>query len=140
MGVLDLDKIPKPARVNLSYGKVVAYPHRKNDEDESQVIHAFDPKRTGYVWIQSYANCPSKEVAKEVFLTHMDLLMIIKAYETDEKFRDSINDGYKRNAIDELKRLKSTGASLTTLQNAGKDYGLSEIDIINIYRGDFVVI
>ncbi|ABO35245.1 hypothetical protein MmarC5_0939 [Methanococcus maripaludis C5] len=134
MGVIDFDKLPKPARVNLSYGRVVAYPHKKSYGDEAQVINEFDPEHAGYVLIESYANCPSRDLSKQAYLTHMDMRMIILAYQEDDRFRAAIDDGYHINALDELKKLRSTGASLTTLQSAGKDYGLCDGEIADIFR------
>ncbi|MBA2846480.1 hypothetical protein HNP88_000664 [Methanococcus maripaludis] len=137
MGVLDFEKLPKPARLNLSYGRVVAYPHKKSGNPEDSIINEFDPKHAGYVLIESYANCSSRDISKQVHLTHMDVLTIIKAYEEDERFKAAIDEGYHRNALDELRRLKSTGASLTTLQSAGKDYGLCDGEIVDVFQSGY---
>jgi hypothetical protein len=137
MSVIDFNKLPKPSRVNLSYGRVVAYPHKKTHDCKEQIINEFDPKHAGYVLIESYANCPSRDLSKQVYLTHMDTLMIIKAYEEDKRFKTAIDEGCHVNACDELKRLRSTGASLATLQSAGKDYGFCESEIVEIFQSGY---
>ena len=137
MVVIDLDNLPKPVRVNLTYGKIVSYPHRSLEDEDSKIIHAFDPKNAGYVLVSSYVNCASRDLPKELHLTHWDVLKIVEAYNSDEGFRKSIDEGARLNKMDELIKVKSSGVSLTTLKLLGKDYGLSEEDIMRVYNGDF---
>ncbi len=136
MAVINLDKIPKPVRVNLTYGKIISYPHNSVKDDDSKIIHAFDPKNAGYVLISSYANCASRELSKELHLTHWDVLKIVEAYHTSEDFKNSIDEGAWLNKIEELKKVKSSGVSLTTLKLLGKDYGISEEDVIRVFKGE----
>ncbi|AEH06362.1 hypothetical protein [Methanothermococcus okinawensis] len=136
MALIDLDKIPKPVRINLSYGKIVSYPHSSVKDDTSKIIHSFDPANSGYVLISSYANCPSRELSKELHLTHWDVLKIVEAYNNNKDFRNSIDEGARLNKIEELKKVKASGVSLTTLKLLGKDYGVSEEDVLKVFKGE----
>ncbi|MBA2846178.1 hypothetical protein HNP86_001582 [Methanococcus maripaludis] len=138
MSVMDLNNLPTPERVDLGYSTITSYPHISVKEDSARIIHSFDPKRTGYVHIQSYANCPSREHSKEVFLTHMDFKNAVKAFETNTSFRNSVLDGVKRNAIDELIKSKSTGAGFSTVQMYGRDLGLDDETIEAVFGGEYV--
>jgi hypothetical protein len=133
--LIDFEKVKKPVRRNLGYGHITLYPHK---EDMERDTYAFDPHRTGYVYINSYANCISREEPKEVYLNYLDLYRLVIMYYEDEEFKEAIDKGRERSAITELIKLKSTGASLQTLKAIGKDYGLSEDIIEDIFKGEYV--
>lgn len=135
---MDLNNLPTPEGINLGYSIITSYPHISVKEDDARVIHSFDPKRTGYVHIQSYANCPSRENSKEVFLTHMDFKNAVKGFETNKNFRNSILEGARRNAIDELIKVKSTGAGFSTVQMYGRDLELDDKTIEAVFGGEYV--
>ena len=132
--LIDFENVKKPVRRNLGYGHITLYPHK---EDMKRDTYAFDPHRTGYVYINSYANCISREESKEVYLNYLDIYRIIVMYNNDEDFRSSVDLGRKRSAIIEMIKLKSTGASLQTLKAIGVDYGLSEDVIKDIFKGEY---
>ncbi|WP_459202321.1 hypothetical protein [Methanococcus sp. CF] len=138
MSVMDLNNLPTPEMINLGYSVITSYPHISVKEDAARVIHSFDPKRTGYVHVQSHANCPSREHSKEVFLTHMDFKNAVNMFETNTKFRNSVLEGAKRNAIDELIKVKSTGAGFSTVQMYGHDLGLDDETIKKVFGGEYV--
>jgi len=132
--LINFKNIKKPVRRNFGYGHITLYPHKEDMEGDT---YAFDPHRTGYVYINSYANCISREESKELYLNYLDLYRIISMYNEDEEFKEAIDRGKERSAIIEMIKLKSTGASLQTLKAIGKDYGLSEDIIEGIFKGEY---
>ncbi|MBP2173311.1 hypothetical protein [Methanococcus voltae] len=136
MATIDLKSIPRPARINLGYGSTTAYPFIAEDDEETKIINSFDPDKSGYVVIRSYANCVSKEKTKEVYLSYIDFLKMVKAYEENNDFRNSILVGYEKAVLKELRRLKATGVGFDSLRKIANDLGVSEVKVMEVFSED----